>query len=88
MTATVSPIAIASSWSWVTKTAVTPLLLQQASHLLPHAATQPSIQIGEWFVKQKHIGLRCKRTRQRHTLLLSARQLMRHLFVLTIQTDK
>ena len=77
MTPMTSPTAKASSWSCVTSSAVVPLSFRIAAHLLRQAFAQVDVQAGEGLVQQQQARLRRQRARQRHALLLAARQLVR-----------
>jgi hypothetical protein len=48
--------------------------LLQCPDFLAHFASQPGVQVGQRLVKQQHRRLQHQRARQRHTLLLPARE--------------
>ena len=49
--------------------------LLQRANLFAHLAAQARIEVRQGLIKQQHLGLEHQRTRKRHTLLLTARQL-------------
>ena len=52
-----SASVMASIWSWVTNTEVTPRLAVQAAHFGAHGDAQLGIEVGERLVEQEHLGL-------------------------------
>ena len=51
--------------------------LLQIADFVAHLAAQARVEIGKRFVEEQHRGLEHQRARDRHTLLLSTRQLRR-----------
>jgi hypothetical protein len=47
----------------------------QLRDLCAHFEPQPSVEVGQWFVKQKYTGLSHQGSAKRHTLSLTAREL-------------
>ena len=62
--------------------------LQDGAHLMRQPFTQIDIQIGKRLVEQQQARPRCQRPRQRHALLLPARQFMRKAFVRRAHADQ
>ncbi|MNT10347.1 hypothetical protein D3C72_1451730 [compost metagenome] len=54
-----------------------PQALLQGTDFLAHFQPQLGVQVGQGLVQQKHLGFDGQRTRNRHALLLAARQLAR-----------
>ena len=77
MTAMRSARLSASSWSWVTKTAVASAAGQDRAHLGAHAGPERGIEVGERLVEQHERGLRRQRAPERDPLLLAAGELVR-----------
>ena len=61
--------------------------LQDVAHFRGELFAQIDVQVRERLVHQQQTRLRCQRTGQRHTLLLSARQLVREALRLGPQAD-
>ena len=72
ITATRSASESASTWSWVTNKAVTPICRISVDKLAPHAVAQPRVEIGQRLVEQKQARPPHDRARQRNALLLPA----------------
>ena len=66
---------MASSWSWVTKTDVTPSRWWSSLISRAHAHAERRIEVAEGLVEQEDGGLPDERPTERHPLLLPARQL-------------
>ena len=62
--------------------------LLQGADFFAHAAPEPGIQIGQWFIKQQHGGFQHQRTRHRDTLLLPARDFGRQPRTKAAQADR
>jgi hypothetical protein len=77
MTATRSASDSASSWSWVTNTAVCVGGPQDRADVLADRGAQGRVEVGERLVEQDQVGLRGERAGQRDPLLLAAGQLGR-----------
>ena len=75
ITAMRSVMASASSWSWVTKTRVTPSRLLQLLELELHLLAELAVERAERLVAQQHRRPDHERAGQRHALLLAAREL-------------
>ena len=58
-------------------TVVRPSWLLQLADLDPHLLAQLGVEVGERLVEQQHVGPDDERARQRHALLLAARELAR-----------
>ena len=67
----------ASSWSWVTITVVNPSLRCSSRISTRTSWRNLASRLDKRLVEQQHIGMEHQRTRQRHALLLAARQLPR-----------
>ena len=65
----------ASSWSWVTNRKVIPSALLQVLELDLHLVAQLGVERRHRLVEQQHLGLEHERARERHALLLAAREL-------------
>ncbi len=76
MTATRSASDRASSWSWVTSSAVAPLLAQHLDAPGSHLRSQARVERVERLVEQHELRRRRERTRERDALLLTAGQLV------------
>ena len=76
MTATLSPTARASAWSWVTKTAACPGRAQDGGDVLAQPGPQVGVEAGEGLVQQHERRLGSQSTGQGHPLTLAARQLV------------
>ena len=61
---------------------------QDKPHVGPHLGPQAGVQVGERLVQQQHLRLGSKGTRQRHTLLLAAGELMRIARLEAAQADE
>ena len=61
----------------MTITVVKPELLLQLADLDAHFVPQLGVEIGQRLVEQQDVGLDHERARERHALLLAARQLAR-----------
>ena len=72
-----SAMRIASSGSCVTIDAGHPALAQHMQRVLAHLVAQAAVEAGERLVHQQHARARRHRARQRHALLLAARQHVR-----------
>ena len=72
-----SAIVIASSWSWVTMTKVSPSLLLQLHQLELGLLAQLPVERRQRLVEQQHARPLDQRARQRHALALAAGKLMR-----------
>jgi hypothetical protein len=70
-------MVIASTWSWVTYTVVTPEVLLQRRDLRAGLHPQLGVQIGQWFVHEEHLGLPDDRAAHGHPLPLAAGQRLR-----------
>ncbi len=77
ITATVSAIVMASSWSWVTWMKVRPDLGLDALELDLHLAAQLEVERAERLVEQQHLGVVDQRAGERDALLLAAGELGR-----------
>ena len=77
ITATVSAIVMASSWSWVTWMKVQPDLGLDALELDLHLATQLEVERAERLVEQQHLGAVDHGAGQRDPLLLAPGELGR-----------
>jgi hypothetical protein len=71
-----SAVVMASSWSWVTKMVVRPSRALHVQQFLAHLHAQRLVQVGQRLVQQQHLRLDDHGARQRHALLLAARQLV------------
>ena len=77
MTAMVSAMVMASSWSWVTCTKVMPDLGLDPLELELHLPAQLEVEGAERLVEQQHLGPVDQRPGQRDPLLLAAGELVR-----------
>jgi hypothetical protein len=59
----------------------------QAADFGPHLHAELGIEVGQRLVEQQNGGLDDNRARERHTLLLPARELMRHLLLVAGKAD-
>ena len=75
MTAMRSLMASASSWSWVTKTRVTPSRFCSSLSSELHLLAQLAIERAQRLVAEQHRRLDHQRAGKRHALLLAARKL-------------
>jgi hypothetical protein len=75
ITTTLSDIASASAWSWVTKTVVMFEVALDALQLDPHVLAQVGVERRERLVEQQHVGLDHDGAGERDALLLAAGQL-------------
>ena len=76
-TATRSAMERASSWSWVTRTAVVPFSTQDPLDVGPDRRPHVGIEGGERLVQQEKSGHEGQRPGQGHPLLLAPRELVR-----------
>ena len=67
----------ASSWSCVTITVVSPSFFCSSRISTRTSCAQLGVEIGQRLVEQQDVGLDHERPRERHALLLPARQLAR-----------
>ena len=77
MTAMRSAMVMASSWSCVTITQVTPTLLMMLLQLELGLRAQLAVERAQRFVEQQQLRALGQAARQRHALLLAARELVR-----------
>ena len=63
-------------------------LFLNCSNFFPHSHTQSHIQIGHWLVQKQHTRLNHKRSRNRHTLLLSSGQFLNSPMLKFLQTGQ
>ena len=77
ITATRSPTASASSWSWVTNTAGVPVERRIVDDVVADLGAQVRVEAGERLVEQQQRRPGRERPGQRHPLAFAARQLVR-----------
>ena len=78
MTATVSAMDSASSWSWVTSSDVAPEARSTPATSERISVAEGGVEAAEGLVEQDDAGVGRQRPGQGHPLLLAARELVRH----------